>query len=229
MKTFALLGVLISNSSLAAVIQNDAMIVTPTTAPPGINSFYLFYPHQFILTQTAPPGDGLFLLEVEHASSFDFTFRYAGIAEAYGLFLSPSGTILDSDFVNTQTAFVNNWNSPGEGTLTLGFGQTAYVGYWDKRSGPGITATSDDLFGWALLQNQAGALTVIDSATATSGGIVVGTLQQVPETQTALMVLFGGCATLLCRRRLSQNTKKAEQDEPQQPPLAALSATSPVS
>src|SRR4051812_7268272 len=84
----------------AAVIQNDAMIVTPTTAPAYINTTYLFFPYQFILTQSAPPGNGLFLLEVVHASPTTFTFNYAGIAEGYSLFLTSPGEIFGVDYVN---------------------------------------------------------------------------------------------------------------------------------
>jgi hypothetical protein len=202
MKLPSLLAILaLITTGNGAVIQNDAMIVTPTTAPPNVPAFYLFYPHQFILTQSAPPGNGLFLLEVAFETSTKFTFRYSGIAEAYSLFLTSPGVEFGADFVNTSSSFVNNWNSPGSGTLTLGFGQSAYIGYWDNRHGPGLTATNDDLFGWARVRNQSGSLTVIDSATAIGGGIVIGTLQQVPEPSSIMIVLLTAGVTLFRRRR----------------------------
>lgn len=188
----------------AAVIQNDAMIVTPTTAPAHINRTYLNYPYQFILTQSAPPGNGLFLLEVVHASPTTFTFRAVGIAESFSLFLTSPGDIFGAEYVNTSTSFVKNWDSPPSATLSLRMGQSAYIGYWDNRTINGYrTAYATDLFGWAQVGNQGGTLTVIDGATAIGGGIVVGTLQQIPEPTSGIMVMLSASALLLRRQKSS--------------------------
>lgn len=191
----------------AAVIQNDAMIVTPTTAPAYIDRTYLPFSLQFILTQSAPPGNGLFLLEVVNASSTTFTFNSFGIAEAYSLFLTSPGTVFGVDYVNTSPSFVSNWNSPTSATLTLGIGQSAYIGYWDNRTINGYTtAYPTDLFGWARVRNQSGTLTVVESATATGEGIIVGTLQQIPEPASGIMVILSASALLFRRQKISLMT-----------------------
>ena len=198
-----LLGAFIQTSD-AAVIQNDAMIVTPTTAPGDIESGYLTFEHQIILTQTAPPGDGLFLLEVGFTSSSTFLFRYAGIAEVYSLYMADQGTIFDATYVNSQPSFVNNLNTPGENTLTLLRGESQYIAYWDDRTipvTPDQSASDGDLYGWALVTNVAGELVVTESATATSTGIIVGTLQQIPEPSTTLLLIAGLSTVAIQRKR----------------------------
>ena len=114
--------------------QNDAMIVTPTTAPLDIESIYLTYDHQFIRTRTAPPGNGMLLLEVAFDSPNSLTFSYAGIAEAYSLFLVDSGDIFGADYVNTGTSIVNNSNTPGFAKISLLSGESRYLVYWDDRT-----------------------------------------------------------------------------------------------
>ena len=54
------------------------------------------------------------------------------------------------------------------------------------------------------------------------------TLVVVPEATSTCLVLLSGVSMLLFRQRLKPINQKAEQVEPQQPPLAALSSTSPV-
>ena len=54
------------------------------------------------------------------------------------------------------------------------------------------------------------------------------TLVVVPEATSTCLVLLSGVSMLLFRKRLRPINQKAEQGEPQQPPLAALSSTSPV-
>ncbi|MBK1881326.1 PEP-CTERM sorting domain-containing protein [Luteolibacter pohnpeiensis] len=188
----------------AAVIENDAMIVTPTTAPPDIEIVNLPFDHQFILTQTAVPGDGLFLLQVEFTSSSTFLFRYAGIAEVYSLFIVEQGTIFDATYVNSQASFVTNLNTPGENTLTLQPGESQYIAYWDDRTipgTPGLSPSDDDLYGWSLVTNVAGELVVTESATATSSGIIVGTLQQIPEPSGSLLLIATISMAMARRRR----------------------------
>lgn len=183
MKTaFALAMLAFSTTGHAAVIQNDALIVAQGTPP-------YFFPFERTFTVTSAP---FLVVEVTNGTLGKFTFQYQGIAEAYCLFRVSAGTDFNASFVNSQTAFVNNWNSPGTGVLTLAPGQSEYLAYWDQGSGPPrLTAGDADLFGWAQVTNSGGNLVVTSSATADGGGIRVGTLQQIPEPGTVLLFVAG--------------------------------------
>jgi hypothetical protein len=120
---------------------------------------------------------------------------------AYSLFQVSLGQSFNADFVNSQASFVNNFNNPGAGTFVLLSGQSKYLAYWSQKNGPpDRIAVDSDFYGWARFTNISGTLVVADSATADSGGIIVGTLEQVPEPSSAL--LFGlGSLCLFSRRR----------------------------
>jgi hypothetical protein len=75
-------------------------------------------------------------------------------------------------------------------------------------AGPGSTTTPEGMphdvrFGWAhIVFNQAGTATVLSSAIAYGeGGIVVGSLQAVPEPGSAALALIGLVAVGLSRRK----------------------------
>lgn len=186
------------STSGAAVIQNDAMLITSGTPP-------YFFPFGLTFTVNSAP---FLVIEVIKSNPNTFTFQYQGIADAYSLFQITAGTNFDASFVNSHSAFVNNWNAPGQGILTLPPGQSVYLAYWDQGSGPPrLVAEDADLFGWARLTNASGKLIVSESATAMGGGIKSGTLEQIPEP-TAPMIL-GVFGFLAASRRIRTAKLKA--------------------
>jgi len=194
-RIFSLTHLALVTSTSAAVIQSDALIVSPTTAPSHIESFYLIHDRQLILAQSAPPGDGMFLYEVSTSSPGSFTFTYSGIAEPNGLVLVEADDRFDLGFITAEPSFANNWDNPGSGTLFLNPGESRYLGYWaDQLSG-------DDLFGWSRITNLGGELVVEESATALGGGIIVGTLHQIPEPCMGALAVSGSLIIFILRTR----------------------------
>ena len=186
-KRFTLTMIALLTTVHAAVIQNDAIIGSPPV-----------FPFDRTFTVTSAP---FLVIEVTNSALNTFTFRYQGIAEAYSLFRVSTGTVFNASYVDSQPAFVNNWNSPGTGLLTLTPGQSQYLAYWDQGFGPPtLTAGEADLYGWAQVTNSGGQLVVTASATADSGGIIVGTLDQIPEPGTNLLIAVG-VASICIRQR----------------------------
>jgi hypothetical protein len=170
----------------AAVIQNDAMILDAFDP-----AFFLHQP-AFTVTSAAH-----LVVEVTSGSGNNFTFQYAGIAWPYSLFRVSLGTSFDASFANSQPVFVSNNNNPGTGVLNLRLGQSTYLAYLSQRQpGPAIES---NLYGWAKLTNSQGKLIVESSATADRGGIIVGTLQQIPEPTA--VTLFAASLVFCCMQR----------------------------
>lgn len=172
----------------AAVILNDATIGTNPA-----------FPIDRAFTVTSAQS---LVIEVTTSAPGQFTFQYWSIANSYGLFRVSQGTAFDAAFVNSTPAFVNNWANPGTGTLSLTGAQSEYLAYWDQSSGPpSLTATSADRYGWARVTNAGGKLIVTASATADSGGIIVGTLDQIPEPASTSLLTTSLAALCLQRNR----------------------------
>jgi hypothetical protein len=197
MKTAFTLTVLALLTSIhAAVIQNDAHIVDQG-APP-------YFPFDRAFTVTSA---GFLVIEVINSAPNEFTFQYRGIAELYSLFRITAGTDFTASFVNSQTAFVNNLNAPGLGVLTLAPGQSEYLAYWDQSpTRVSLIADDTDLYGWAQITNSGGELVVAASATADNGGIKVGTLQQIPEPGSNLLIAAGLASICIRRSRTRRDT-----------------------
>jgi hypothetical protein len=180
-----------------AVIQNDAIIANAQTASlplPGEGD-------HFFLTQTAPPGNGMFLYQVTSQIPHNFTFSDMGIAEPNRLFLSEFGDRFDVLYLQSHPSFATNWNNHGAGTFTLLPGESRYLAYWDLRF-----FSDNDLFGWAHLTNIDGQLVVAASATAVGGGIVVGTLERIPEPSTGGILASAVVAATLRRSRRNRRS-----------------------
>jgi len=156
------------SSSVADVITNDAVI----------SGNYLE------LTQSIPPGEGLFSVSISSNGLGEYEFEYAGIAEEYALFTSVSGEVFTSSCAETNTPFVsNNGSDPGSGVLNFTVDVPVYLSYWDDRNFDSKPDANDN-YGWAMLVWDGSELGVSESATALGSGIVVGTTQIVPTPAT---------------------------------------------
>ena len=177
----------------AAVIVDDAAITPP--------------PNQFLtLTQSIPPGQGLFAISIEPLGSSQFRFSYAGIAEEYGLYAVSFGTAFDPAFALSMVPLVsNNGIDPGSSVQLFNLGQSIYFGYWDDRNFDSVPDSNDN-YGWVLITRDAAGLVASSSATAIGGGIVVGSTVQIPEPASAALISFGAILLICsyeasCRQR----------------------------
>ena len=190
MKAAFALTILASLSTIrAAVIQNNAIIGYAN----GIAG--LSYPTR-IFTLT----DGVFLAQVINSAPNEFTIEYPIVSWYNKLLMLPIGT----DF----TAQIVNSNSPTF-SLTLRPFQSAYLAYWTQSWYPRSTAEDWDTFGWAKVTNFGGSLVVSSSATADSGGIIVGTLQQIPEVGTISLLAAGLAFSCVQRSRTKRGRATA--------------------
>lgn len=174
-------------SASAAVYINDAVIVD--WDPFG---------RCFNLTQSP---NGFVLVEVNQLTpAYEFEFIGRSISAYYGLFSVTSGEELT--YLNASSKLTLG----GSNTLTIGNGQSAYIGYWSQRTGEPASPSMDpnDIFGWAKVSVSGGELVVTESASA-DGGIIVGTTQAIPETSSALLASVGVFALLRRRRVFAAN------------------------
>ena len=187
-----------SSSASAAVYLNDAVIDKPANTSLGGNPPWDAYASVFMLTQSP---NGFVVLEVERVGTtttpYNFQFNGLSIAGYYGLFSVSAGEDL---------TFLNAASKASGRLLALSIGQSAYIGYWSQRTGkpPSATMEANDIFGWAKVTVLAPSgpnsarLSVLESVSA-DGGIVVGTVQQIPEIDSALLASAG--FLLIFRRR----------------------------
>ncbi len=185
---FALAQIYAFSVSAQGVIANDAEIVP--LAGPGTS--YL------MLTKSIGGlgRNGLFAIQTKSNSPSQYTFSYAGIAEEYALYSVGPGISVDPSFATSTIPLVsNNGIDPGSSVQTFSLGQSRYFAYWDDRfydshieyGIPDIT----DYYGWALITRTASGLQVSSSATALGGGIIAGTLTQIPEPSAGMLSLLG--------------------------------------
>lgn len=179
-----------SYTQAAVIVDDAALIDSPFSSPNKL----------LTLTQSIPPGEGLFSIEVEAISTSQYNFNYAGIAEEYALFFANSGEEFTPTVALTDTPLVsNNGVDPGTTLVTFSPGQTRFFAYWDDRNFDSIPDVSD-IYGWVTLQRSGSVLNVGASATAQGGGIVVGTTTQIPEPSAATLVCLGTLAFCLLWR-----------------------------
>lgn len=115
------------------------------------------------------------------------------VDEGSDLFVVQKGAVFSNETVISQnlpflhgvSVFESGW-TPGSATV----GQEFYLG---ARTRTNYQQGFFDTFGWAHFKvNAAGQLTLLDSAVAfNEGGIVVGTLQAVPEPSTYALMGIG--------------------------------------
>lgn len=149
-----------------------------------------------------PVGEGLcavFLttVDVNGGAGVATRISYAGIAEEYRFYRVEPGVRFDVAYAQTQVAILGNNGQYGTYDLAYVEGQEVLLAFWDDRSiwsgGGGVGVPDEvDLYGWLRLgvTLEAGetprlSWRVLESATARGGGIVVGTLTQIPEPGAA--------------------------------------------
>ncbi|MDQ6632568.1 MAG: PEP-CTERM sorting domain-containing protein [Verrucomicrobiota bacterium] len=176
----------------STLITGDVAI---TPYPSGTNS-------QMTLTKSIDSSQGrfgLFSIQIERKSTSQFLFSYAGVAEEYALFAVNSGVVIDAAYITSTTPIVsNNGRDPGSSLETFFLNQSRYFGYWDQRG-----FHPEDNYGWALITRTGSGLQVSSSATALGGGIVVGTLTQVPEPTSIILLSLGACLFGIRQYRLN--------------------------
>lgn len=151
------------------------------------------------LTNSVNPSEGrygLFAVQITSDSPSQYTFSYAGIAEGYALYAVNPGVVIDPVFAAVTVPLVsNNGVAPGSSVLTFLLGESRYFGYWDDRwLDSGIAVNTPDVtdnYGWVLITCTESGLQVSSSATALGGGIIAGTLTQVPEPSVDMLFLLG--------------------------------------
>ncbi len=173
---------ILQSVAMGQVIEDDAKIGND-----GLNDV-------FYLSQSIPDGDGLFAIYINHTGGSLYDLSYAGIAEEYALFSAYSGLEFTPEFVAENTPLVSN-NGVDPGSATVNLSTASYFAYWDDRNFDSI-ADSGDNYGWV---NLGAGPTINEGATALGGGIIVGTLTQIPEPGMLTLLTFGGLAML--RRR----------------------------
>jgi hypothetical protein len=191
------------HTAAAAVISGDAVLTAPTP----------FGDYQLSLSQSIPSGQGSLVVTFNDLGGGVFGFNLAAniysIAEEFRLYQAPLGAIFGADFVLTNPSLFSN-AAPSNWSLSIPLNSSVTVAYWDDRTFIPSTPTSDDLYGWVTLTNLASGLVASSSATALGGGIVVGTVTQIPEPSTAGL-LGTGTAFLLQRHRSQTKQNKALQ------------------
>lgn len=187
-----------SATSQAAVVVNDAMVS---------DGFYFSgHPdvYQYLhLTTTLSSTSGV-INRVTDLGGGSFRFNPLGLAERYSFFQVAEGIAFNAVFVSANTPFFANFGLSRSGTLSLALGQSALLAYWDDRQKFPSTglADDDDNYGWVRLTRIETGLTASSGATASGGGIIVGTTTQIPEPSPValFMISVGGIAVGFRRR-----------------------------
>lgn len=204
------IGTLLASSAFAQVHINDVLL---TSDPWGQGA-------TTYLQSLSAGGQGACGFSLASVDNGGLSSRISAfnIAEAYSLFVVTEGTAFDAEYVLSHAAVVNNAGTLPSYTIPFD-GQPLFFAYWDDRAffgGNGAWGEVDnsDLFGWMHVAFSLGTdpdtlqpavvWSLLDSATASGGGIIVGTYTQIPESSSAAcflgIVVFATAA--ICRRPL---------------------------
>jgi hypothetical protein len=183
------IGTIVSLTN-ASVVFNDAAI---SQGPFG---------NQLTLTQSIPPGMGLFAIGIEDLGRGNYRFSYSAIAEFYSLHNATFGLAFTPAYVNGHIPLVSNDGiNPGTAVLNFLPDESKYFAYWDDRTlSPFNTALSNDNYGWVRITRTGSALVASESVTAIGGGIRVGTSTQIPEPSAISLLLVAGVFRAAKRR-----------------------------
>jgi hypothetical protein len=176
----SLVAAIVSGAN-ASVIINDAAVVPNPFFPPG---------YQLTLTQSIPPGMGLFAINIEDLGSGDYRFSYAAIAEFYSLHNATFGLSFSANYVAANLPLVSNSpTGPFFSILNFAPNESKYLAYWDDRTPFDNTPGANDNYGWVRVTRTGNALVASESVTAIGGGIQVGTSTQIPEPSAMALLL----------------------------------------
>ena len=177
-----------SSNAKAQVIPNDAILI-----PGGFGADYSLQ-----LTQQM---GGLFAFGFNELGGGDVFVGAQGIAQPIGLWEIDFMDVFDTNYAISNPRFADN-SGQTAGTFNVQEGESFYLAYWDDTSFLGINVPDPtDSFGWAEITRTNGDLEIVGSATAIGGGIVVGTLQQVPEPSAAFALTILATSCFVRRRR----------------------------
>ena len=164
----------------ASVIINDAAVVANPFGPG----------YQLTLTQSIPPGMGLFAITIEDLGSGDYRFGYSAIAEFYSLHNATFGLSFTPNYVAANLPLVSNSpTGPFFSILNFSPNESRYLAYWDDRTPFNNTPGANDNYGWVRVTRTGNALVASESVTAIGGGIRVGTSTQIPEPSAMALLL----------------------------------------
>jgi hypothetical protein len=190
---FATAQIYTLSASAQGVIANDAAIF-----PFSLGGQYLTLTNShsgFVATQITSPV-------ITPDDYYQFTFVSQSISEEYALYTVGPGTVIDPAFATATTPLVsNNGIDPGSSVQLFDLGESRIFGYWvDRQSGAIRTPDIDDNYGWVVLTCTGSGLQVSSSATALGGGIIAGTLTQVPEPSAGALTLISICLLVSLKR-----------------------------
>ena len=197
MKALLLVAVtLVCHPLTGAVVTNDAILKRPPALGFG----------DYGLELSIPTTSYLIWFDDIGFNQFQVTSN--GIAEEMRLFLAPAGTRLDPAYVSSETPFLAN-AAPTRPKFSMPVGMKLIISFWEDYTfaGPGsIPSDSMDKYGWVELHNNGSGVVISRSATAFGGGIIVGTLTQVPEPSSELLGI--GCAATIVAFRVLKRRRE---------------------
>ena len=162
------------------VIENDVKLLDLRTDSYGLEVDYLL---EARLAQGEEIG-GLVAFGLEDLGQGDYRVSYFGIAQKIAAFEVQLGTVFDTNYVLNNTPLAVNDNSINNTVVHINLGESLYFCYVDDdvffdRGITGFDPT--DGYGWAEIRRTDTGLELMQSATAESFGIVVGTTVQALE------------------------------------------------
>lgn len=200
--TFEILAVtaLLTQSVSATVVAN-------TNVQLNSPSIYPAYTSDYALTvfQDEAGGDGTTMWF--NVSGATLSFVGDNLDEASDWYLTSYGDPFTETTIQSAafpvfarvvpTGFESHDLTVGYGDFYLGINTGNQNGSW---GGPGIPPRN--VYGWVHLQNTGGTLTMLENAMSYQGtGIVIGTMQAIPEPMVSSLLVIGLVVVACCRRK----------------------------
>ena len=191
--SFAVASILMSASAQSAVVfENNIQL----NADPGFADFELL-----IFQDAAATDPTSIFFDFDSAASM-ITFVTANIDEGSEWYFADQGEEFSAATIGSLVVFASLDNPS---TVNMSFETESPLFHLGVNTGLGDGSGGEfdrSVFGWVLLENTGSDLELVESAvTYDQPGIVVGTLETVPEPSSVLLLSFGGLACLLRRRR----------------------------
>lgn len=184
-----------STLSLGDVIIDNARFVEVTPNPP-----YLW---SAVLLADTPQPSGL-AAQVDELGGGSYEFGLGPLIGTHSLYTAFVG----AEFTTVQAQTWENELYPSS-IVNFWEGETKLFAFWVDLDGSVSGPDSSDDYGWVALTYTDVGLIIADSATATGGGIIVDTYNQIPEPATVLLFGLGGLGAWLLRRNKQQQDESA--------------------